>query len=88
MNYSKREPAFFTTSIYMIYMLSGEYNTRIVESILIETIANVPDIIAGSKKCLDFNDVKNKNQISMCLQNQERIDDVKENCKNNEIQNG
>jgi hypothetical protein len=77
-DYSLREPAFFTISIYMINMFSGKDNTRLVESINIENVNNVPDIIPGSKSCLDFSDVKNKKRISLCLDDQERVDDVKE----------
>lgn len=62
----------------MINMFSGKDNTRLVESINIENISNVPDIIAGSKSCLDFTDVKNQKKISMCLEDQDRVDDIKE----------
>jgi hypothetical protein len=77
-DYSVREPAFFTLSIYMINMFSGKDNTRLVDSINIENVANVPDIIQGSKTCLDFIDTKNSKRVTMCLEDQDRLDDIKE----------
>ena len=62
----------------MVNMFSGKDNTRLVESINVENLANVPDIVAGSKTCLDFMDVKNQKRISMCLDDLDRVDDVKE----------
>ena len=77
-DYSLREPAFYTLSIYMINVFNGKDNTKLIDSINIENIANVPDIIPGSKNCLAFTDVKNQKKISMCLEDQDRVDDVKE----------
>jgi len=77
-DYSLREPAFFTMSIYMINMFSGKDNTRLVESINVENIANVPDILKGTKTCLQFLDTRNAKNVSMCMEDSDRVDDVKE----------
>ena len=62
----------------MINVFNGKDNTKLIDSINIENIANVPDIIPGSKNCLAFTNVKNQKKISMCLEDQDRVDDVKE----------
>ena len=44
----------------------------------IDNIANVLDIISGSKNCLAFTEMKNHKKISMCLEDQDRVEDVQE----------
>jgi len=77
-DYSVREPAFFTMSIYMINMFSGKDNTRLVESVNVENVVNQPDIVKGSKNCIDFVDTTNSKRISMCLDDVDRVEDIKE----------
>ena len=57
-------------------MFNGKDNTKLIDRMNIDNIANVLDIISGSKNCLAFTEMKNHKKISMCLEDQDRVEDV------------
>lgn len=66
-DFSKKSPAFFTISVYMVNQFEKKDGNTLTQSISIDKILTVPNIIQGSVSCINFQDVGGK-LIPMCLE--------------------
>jgi hypothetical protein len=66
-DFSSRAPAFFTISAYMINMFESKDNNKLLESIALSHIKQLPVQLKGSKNCMIFKDSVNHRNITMCI---------------------
>jgi len=65
-DYSKRKPAVFTMSIYMVNQFDALDWKTMKNHMLMESISNEPDVILWAPTCIDFVDNKTMNKIVLC----------------------
>ena len=65
-DFSKKGPAFFTISAYMVNQFEKKDGNTLTVSLSMDKIGNMPSIIPGSVSCVGFLDSNNK-QIAICL---------------------
>lgn len=75
-DYSKRKPAFFTLSAFMINMFSNKSSSDLLESISLSSINVSPSILHGSKSCVNFEDSTTSRQINMCFKTKEEAENI------------
>lgn len=76
-DYTSRSPAFFTMSAYLINMFESKDNNKLLESINLAHIQKLPQVMKGSKNCLLFEDGVSHRNISMCIDKEENLEEVK-----------
>lgn len=77
-NYISRKKQFFTLSAYMLNSLDKKDPSTINNSILLENLTKVPDLIMGAPSCLNFESSTHKNLIIVCLSNKSAAKDFKQ----------
>ena len=75
-DFSKKKPAFFTISIYMLNMFESSTSSKLSLSILLDNIRQEPFLLTGSVSCISINDAKNRKTIGLCLPNKDRMNDI------------
>jgi hypothetical protein len=74
-DYSKKAPKFFTLSTYLVNQFEKKDSATLTDSIGVEKISVLPQIIEGSVSCIGF--YTNSNQrIIMCLDNEAAAKDI------------
>ena len=66
-DFTSRSPAFFTMSAYLINMFESKDNNKLMESIALAHIRQLPVLLKGSKDCMIFSDGVNRRNITMCV---------------------
>jgi len=74
-DFSKKGPAFFTLSAYMVNQFEKKDGNTLKVSLSLDKIGNMPSIIPGSVSCVGFTDSNNK-QIAICLPNKSAANQV------------
>ena len=74
-DYSKKEKAFFTMSIYMVNMFGSKDSNTMKESISLDNFINTPSVLQGSVSCVDFFGMHDK-RFSICLPDKETAKNV------------
>jgi len=77
-DYSKRKPALFTLSVYMVNHFDSNDGKTMRGHLLVENVTDLPDVIMGAPTCLDFLDNKNMKRLVMCLPSQGIAHQIKE----------
>jgi hypothetical protein len=65
-DYTKKSPAFFTISVYMVNQFDKRDGNTLQKSISMDKILVTPQIIPGSVSCIKFADTS-FNSISICM---------------------
>lgn len=73
-NYCKKESAFFTMSIYMINVFESQDSNKLLQSIPLDKITNMPTHLTGAPGCIDFQ--AEDNRISICVKTDELVDQL------------
>jgi hypothetical protein len=66
-DYTSRTPAYFTLSAYLVNMFESADTNTLLESINLGHIKQLPNILQGSKNCLQFKDDFSMRNLTMCL---------------------
>merc|ERR1711957_1085024 len=66
-DYSKKAPKFFTLSTYLVNQFEKKDSATLTDSIGVEKITTLPQIIQGSVSCIGFYANSNNQKIIMCL---------------------
>lgn len=77
-DYSQLKKAVFTMSVYMINEFEELNGKAMKNHILVENITELPELIHGAPRCLDFIDNKNMNKITICFSNTRYAEQAKE----------
>lgn len=75
-DYTSRAPAFFTLSAYMLNMFESKDNNKLLESISLSHIKQLPVQLKGSKNCMIFKDSVNHRSITMCIDSPTVFDQI------------
>lgn len=75
-DYTKKQPAWFTLSLYMINMLGQRKANTIQNHILLQNLSALPSKILGAPKCIQFLDIARNNKIAMCLSREDLADQI------------
>ena len=75
-DYGTKTSSFFTMNIYLINLFESADNTKLINSIYLQDINRVPDIVKGTKDCLGFFDDKHKKKIFLCYDQPKDITDA------------
>jgi len=66
-DYTSRTPAYFTLSAYLVNMFESADTNMLLESINLGHIKQLPNILQGSKNCIQFKDDFSFRNLTMCL---------------------
>lgn len=73
-DYCQKQDGFFTMSIYMVNLFEAKDSNKLVESITMDKLNNVPRALAGAPGCIDFRgDTK---RIAVCLDSPDMVDQL------------
>jgi len=75
-DYSTRKDAFFTINAYMVNMFESQDSNKLLESINISHIKEVPGELLGAINCYLFTDTINGRSIEMCFKTRRELDDI------------
>jgi hypothetical protein len=75
-DYLTREPAFFTINAYFINMFQTKDAAKLIDSINLNHINTIPNILYGTKNCLMFRDDITYRNVTMCLKDQAAVDQI------------
>jgi len=70
-DYCKKTDAFMTMSVYLINLFDAKDPTKLIESISVDRLNNVPVPLAGSPGCIDFQGKDRR--IAFCLKNDDLV---------------
>jgi hypothetical protein len=66
-DYTSRKAAFFTLSAYLVNMFESADTNLLLESINLGHIKQIPNILQGSRNCLQFKDDFSGRNLTMCM---------------------
>jgi hypothetical protein len=75
-DYLSRKDAFFTISAYLINMFESKDSNKLLESIGIAHILQVPGVLQGTKTCLMFMDSASVRNIVMCFKTEDEMNQI------------
>jgi hypothetical protein len=73
-DYCKRQDGFFTMSIYMVNLFEAKDSNKLVESITMDQLTNLPVALAGAPGCIDFRG--SSKRIAVCLDSPDIVDQL------------
>lgn len=76
-DYTTRKPAFATLSAYMFNLFETKNNSKLIESINLAHVKEIPDILVGSKDCILFVDSITYRNASICIKDEGILDNFK-----------
>jgi hypothetical protein len=74
-DYCKVEKAFFTMSVYIINLFESKNSDKLIESITLDKLANVPKYLEGAPNCLDFYGKTGK-RMGICFESQTKAESI------------
>lgn len=75
-DFSKKNPAVFTLSLYMLNLFSTMSANDLIDSMLIEDMTDVPDTLFGEPRCIEFKNTKKLQRIVMCVNNKREVKQI------------
>jgi hypothetical protein len=73
-DYCKKADGFLTMSIYMVNLFEVKDSNKLVESITLDKMTNLPVPLAGAPGCIDF--VGSDKRIAVCLEEEESVTEL------------
>jgi hypothetical protein len=73
-DYSKREDGFLTMSIYMINLFEQKDSNKLIESISMNKLRNIPSPLTGAPGCINFKGSSKK--IGICVENNTLVQEL------------
>lgn len=67
-DYTKKIPAYFTMSAYMVNAFTAKNNSDLLQSVAVANMNQMPSVLQGSKDCMQFYDTKTFRSFTMCLE--------------------
>jgi hypothetical protein len=74
-DYCKTSEAFFTMSVYMVNLFESKDSNKLLESITLDKLTNVPTQIVGAPNCLDFKGTNGK-RMGICFSNEVEVKNI------------
>ena len=73
-DYCQKQDGFFTMSIYMVNLFEAKDSNKLVESITMDKLTNIPSKLAGAPGCIDFRG--STKRIAVCVGSQDTVDQL------------
>jgi len=73
-DFTKKSPAFFTLSVYLLNIFEKQDINTLIQSVSLNKIITLPQIIPGSVSCINFSN--GKKPVTMCLPDKNQANNV------------